>query len=120
LEKDNKTLRAELSENNSEIKSRNEVSDIESVNIDILSISQNDPNPFSDRTTITLNIPEGITTVAVFFYDMSGKQIDKRIITERGQSQLSVTSSELTEGMYLYSLIADGKVIATRKMILTK
>jgi uncharacterized small protein (DUF1192 family) len=120
LEKDNKTLRAELSENNSEIKSRNEVSDIESADIDILSISQNDPNPFSERTTITLNIPEGITTAAVFFYDMSGKQIDKRIITERGQSQLSVTSSELTEGMYLYSLIADGKVIATRKMILTK
>jgi len=120
LEKDNKALRAELSENYSEIKSRDGASDIEPVDINILSLSQNDPNPFSERTTITLNIPEDITTAAVFFYDMSGKQIDKRMITEREKTQISVTSADFSEGMYLYSLIADGKVIATRKMILTK
>lgn len=121
LEKDNAMLRAEISGEEESVKLRGESTGLDEIgDTDVLSLSQNDPNPFSYCTTITLNIPESITTAAVFFYDMSGKQIDKRIITERGQSQLSVTSSDLSEGMYLYSLIADGKVIATRKMILTK
>ena len=120
LKKENSVLKSELSGNDPAVKSRDEVTNIESVDIDILSLSQNDPNPFSERTTISLTVPENVNTAAVFFYDMSGKQIDKRIITERGNTQISVTSAEFTEGMYLYSLIADGKVIATRKMILTK
>ena len=120
LEQDNANLRSELSGDEISVKSRDGANDIENTETDILSLSQNDPNPFSERTTISLNIPESVTTAAVFFYDMSGKQIAKRVITERGQSQLSVTSSDFSEGMYLYSLIADGKVIATRKMILTK
>ena len=122
LEQDNASLRAELTGEDMTIKSRDDATSISTTKeaTDIISLSQNDPNPFSDRTTITVNIPEGVTTAAVFFYDMSGKQIDKRIITERGLSQLAITSSDMTEGMYLYSLIADGKVISTRKMILTK
>jgi len=120
LEQDNSNLRAELSGDETSVKSRDGANDIENTETDILSISQNDPNPFSERTAISLNIPESVTTAAVFFYDMSGKQIDKRIITERGNTQISVTSADFTEGMYLYSLIADGKVVATRKMILTK
>ena len=51
---------------------------------------------------------------------MSGKQIDKIQVPKRGASQISVSGTGLTEGMYLYSLIADGKVVETRKMILTK
>ena len=120
LKKENSVLKSELSGNDPAVKSRDEATDIETSYIDILSLSQNDPNPFSERTTISLTVPENINTAAVFFYDMSGKQIDKRMITERGKTQISVTSADFTEGMYLYSLIADGKVIATRKMILTK
>lgn len=121
LEKDNAMLRAEISGEEEYAKSRGESTGLdETGDIDVLSLSQNDPNPFSERTTITLNIPKDITTAAVFFYDMSGKQIGKRMITERGKTQISVTSTDFGEGMYLYSLIADGKVIATRKMILTK
>ena len=121
LKKENALLKSELDGDESNAKSRGESTDINDIdNTDVLSLSQNDPNPFSERTTISLNIPEGITTAAVFFYDMSGKQIDKRMITERGKTQISVTSADFSEGMYLYSLIADGKVVATRKMILTK
>jgi hypothetical protein len=51
---------------------------------------------------------------------MNGKQIDKIVIDERGTTRISILDTSLTEGMYLYSLIADGKVAGTRKMILTK
>ena len=88
--------------------------------VDILSLSQNEPNPFSDKTTIRVNVPVGISTAALFIYDMSGKQIRKILITERGASSVSIISADLNEGMYLYSLIADGKIVNTKKMILTK
>ena len=122
LEQNNVAPRAKLPVDEMTIKSRHDASSISTMEeaTDIISLSQNDPNPFCDKTTITVNIPESVTTAALFFYDMSGKQVDKRIIIERGSSSLSVTSSDLTKGMYIYSLIADGKVISTRKMIHTK
>lgn len=122
LKSENEELKSELYGADNMGKARTEVTGISSLTekVDIISLSQNDPNPFSEQTTITLNIPEEIKAAAVFFYDMSGKQVGRRIVTERGQSSLSVTSSDFNEGMYLYSLIADGKVVATKKMILTK
>jgi hypothetical protein len=87
---------------------------------DIISLGQNVPNPFTDKTSIKVNVPKSVRSAALFFYDMSGKQIDKIQINDRGKSSISVSGTSLQEGMYLYSLIADGKVIDTRKMILTK
>lgn len=86
----------------------------------ILSLSQNNPNPFSTSTSIEVSMPEQIKTAVLFIYDMSGKQIKRIDITERGSSCIPVTSEGLSEGMYLYSLIADGKVVGTKKMILVK
>jgi len=34
--------------------------------------------------------------------------------------KLTISGSELNAGMYFYSLIADGKEVDTKKMILTK
>ena len=87
---------------------------------EVLALAQNKPNPFSETTEIALTIPADVQTAAVFFYDMTGKQVAKQVITERGSTSITVSGSNLTEGMYLYSLIADGKVVATKKMILTK
>lgn len=86
----------------------------------ILSLSQNKPNPFSSSTSIEVSVPEYVKTAALFVFDMSGKQIKRIDITERGISHVSVTSEGLTEGMFLYSLIVDGKVAGTKKMILVK
>ncbi len=86
----------------------------------ILSLSQNNPNPFSTSTSIEVSMPEQIKTAVLFIYDMSGKQIKRIDIINRGISHISVTSEGLSEGMYLYSLIADGKVVGTKKMILVK
>jgi len=86
----------------------------------VLSLSQNRPNPFSTSTSIEVSVPESIDTASIFIFDMSGKQIKRIDITERGTSRISVTSEGLTEGMYLYSLIANGKLLGTKKMILAK
>ena len=42
------------------------------------------------------------------------KQVD---VTERGEGKLTVYGENLQIGIYTYSLIADGKLIATKKMV---
>ena len=102
-------------------RARGDATDINEVDeTEVLSLSQNRPNPFSESTTIEVTVPESTRTAAIFIYDMSGKQEKQISISERGKVSVSVTSEGLTPGMYLYSLIADGKVVSTKKMILTK
>lgn len=50
----------------------------------------------------------------------TGKQIEKIRINERGLGSVTIQGSGLSAGMYLYSLIADGEEVATKRMILTK
>lgn len=92
----------------------------EDIDTDIISLSQNKPNPFSDKTTIRLSIPENITKAILCIYDMNGTQIKQIEMSERGQFSQDISSTRLENGMYLYSLIADGKLISTKRMIILK
>ena len=41
-------------------------------------------------------------------------------VHDRGHVAVKIQANELNAGMYIYSLVADGKVIDTKRMILTK
>ena len=86
----------------------------------LLSLGQNNPNPFSEQTSIEVSVPESVSAASLLIFDMQGKQVRKIDINDRGIFRITVTGQGLNEGMYLYSLIADGKVVQTRKMILSK
>ena len=64
-------------------------------------------------------MPESSNTAGIYIYDMIGKELLKLDITQRGNSSVILNASQLNAGMYLYSLIIDGKEIDTKKMILT-
>lgn len=83
-------------------------------------LDQNIPNPFNTNATIGYYLPNKITTASIYVYDMNGVQLKSYLITEKGNGNITIQGSELTAGMYLYALIADGKVIDTKRMILTK
>ena len=87
--------------------------------VDMVRMDQNKPNPFSESTVITLNIPEKTQTASIFIYDMSGKQVQSLPVMERGETNITVYASDLTPGMYIYTLVVDGKVAVTRRMIVT-
>ena len=86
----------------------------------LLSLGQNKPNPFSNVTTIEVCIPEDVQKAFIYVYDLQGKKVEQMDITARGKQNIQLTSAYLTDGMYLYSLIADGKVVETRRMIVEK
>lgn len=102
-------------------KARTEATDIDesAPEVDMVRMDQNKPNPFSESTVITLNIPESTQKASIFIYDMSGKQVKAIPVSERGETNITVYASDLSAGMYIYTLIVDGKVKVTRKMIVS-
>ena len=85
-----------------------------------VSMGQNRPNPFSESTSIELNIPESAGAAMLCIYDLSGKQIKSQDITSRGKTSVTVSSAGLVPGMYIYSLIVDGQVSVTKRMVVTE
>lgn len=83
-------------------------------------LSQNSPNPFNQNTTIGYYLPSNIVNATIYIYNMQGLQIKSIPISTRGNESIIISGNELTPGMYIYSLITDGKEIDTKRMILTK
>lgn len=83
------------------------------------SLAQNYPNPFINSTEIKINIPNDAQTALLYIYDISGHQIRQININSRGKTSVSLTSERLSSGIYLYSLIIDGQLIDTKRMVLT-
>ena len=81
---------------------------------------QNIPNPFSQTTQIQYYLPASIKTAFLCIYDMQGKQLKQYLLTQRGEGFQQIFGNEFTPGMYLYSMIADGKEVDTKRMILTE
>ena len=80
----------------------------------------NIPNPFKEQTTISYFIPETSSRASIHIYNLQGKQIKQLNIESRGNGSVTINGYELTPGMYMYSLIVDGKEVDTKKMILTE
>jgi hypothetical protein len=81
---------------------------------------QNTPNPFSNMTEIRYSLPETVRAASLLVFDMNGKQLRSFDISERGMGSVRIAANELSSGMYLYTLLADGKEIGTRRMIITE
>ena len=81
---------------------------------------QNNPNPFSTSTTITMSLRNEVAQAVIYIFDMQGSMLKTIPVTDRGNVSVTIEGGDLTPGMYIYSLIADGKEIASKRMILTK
>ncbi len=78
-------------------------------------MDQNRPNPFTNQTVINYTLAnDGKATISVF--DMSGKFIrDYNLSSQKGQ--VTINSSEIGKGMFIYSLVSNGDIMVTKKMI---
>lgn len=84
------------------------------------SLGQNYPNPFNPSTTFTFDLPvESHATLSV--YNLLGEKVATLIdgIMKEGTHHVKFDGSNLTSGIYIYSLEAGNKKF-TKKMILTK
>lgn len=79
-------------------------------------LSQNTPNPFKTSTTIDYSLPVEAKDASILILNLNGQTIREFKLTS-AKGSVIVESSSLQKGMYLYSLISDGKEIITKKMI---
>ena len=95
------------------------INDVEG-SVEVLALGQNKPNPFGTSTEIEVSVPESVQSAFVYVYDLQGKKVQQVNLTARGRQTVQLNATSLADGMYLYSLIADGKVVETRRMIVEK
>ena len=81
---------------------------------------QNAPNPWNSETVIRYSLPESVSRAEIYIYDMQGAQLKSITARGRGESQVTLTAHDLKAGMYLYALVADGALIDSKQMIITK
>lgn len=82
------------------------------------SMSQNEPNPFTHETVVKYTLPASVNNAYMAVYDLSGKQITTLPIDQKGASSVIITSERLAAGIYIYSIVADGKVMDSKRMII--
>ena len=109
---------------NSAIRSTNNASqtalnqlDVELSDKNAVVLNQNVPNPFAEQTTITYNVPASIVKAQLLFYNGAGQIIQTVDITTRGKGKVNVFASDLSSGLYHYTLVVDGKVADSKKMV---
>ncbi|MGE5399719.1 MAG: YCF48-related protein [Ignavibacteriales bacterium] len=84
------------------------------------SLKQNYPNPFNPSTNIEYFIPE-MSYVKLNVYDMLGRLVSILVdeYQNSGNHKINFNASELTSGIYFYSLNTNG-FVAIKKMLLIK
>lgn len=83
------------------------------------SISQNLPNPCSNSTTINFSIAQP-GEVSIHVTDLTGRKLLKatRGFRPAGDGYIKLDISGLKTGIYYYSLLIDGQLLQTRKMLI--
>ncbi|MCG8581676.1 MAG: tail fiber domain-containing protein [Bacteroidales bacterium] len=84
------------------------------------SIEQNRPNPFNYETTINFCVSDNARQASIMIYDTSGKKQKNLIITDRGSSSIRINAGELKPGIYVYALVVDNQIIATKNMVISQ
>lgn len=83
-------------------------------------LQQNQPNPFGNSTSIPHFIPNSVQTAELRITDAQGRVLKTIIVPNRGDGKTILETDQLSNGVYFYTLVLDGKVLDTRKMVSEK
>jgi trimeric autotransporter adhesin len=121
LSKQNEDLQKQIDELKSLILSKpNSNSTVTGANPEHMdaNLEQNIPNPATNSTRINYTLPQKYTSAQIIFTDMTGKTLKQIKISGTGKGTLDVDLAFMAAGIYHYSFIIDGRLIATKKMLL--
>ena len=83
-------------------------------------LEQNSPNPFNQSTTINYFLPENSKNARLTITSVTGVVVSDYVLKGNGNGQVTLHANEFAAGQYSYSLMIDGKNIATKFLLLTK
>lgn len=84
-------------------------------------LHQNIPNPFSTETEIAVSLPDDVSNANLIFYTIDGKQLKVLPLSSRGDFSVKIHVTELgnSNGICMYALMADGKIIDSKRLLVT-
>ncbi len=84
-------------------------------------LEQNYPNPFNPYTTIKYGLPED-SKITIEVFDILGRKVAVLVdkYQKAGFYEVIFYADELPSGIYIYRMIANGSIIASKKMLLVK
>ncbi len=115
----NNTSATGVSGDNTEASTTN-IQDVNLSSADVPVLYQNMANPFSTFTKINYYLPQGTNGATMVFYDNYGNQIKLVQLTQTGNGTLNITSDNLSNGIYSYSLVVNNNVVDTKRMVLQR
>ncbi len=83
-------------------------------------LEQNVPNPFNQTTQIKYYLSDNISTAYLCFYNLQGNQLKQIPLSGRGEGAEIINGAQFSPGIYLYALIADGKEVDVKRMVITE
>jgi len=116
-------MHVQLAESGGQSPMNNELSVMSSA-----SLLQNIPNPFNHTTTINYSLPQQYSSAKIIVLDKTGNVLKEINVSSssltggsgKGAGSITVDASTLASGAYNYSLFVDGRLIATKQMVLAK
>ncbi|MDQ4139580.1 MAG: tail fiber domain-containing protein [Bacteroidota bacterium] len=81
-------------------------------------LEQNQPNPFNQVTTFRYTLPLGTSGMINIYEASSGTLV--KTLPAPANGQVQVNANELKAGTYVYSLVVNGKVAASKQMLIVK
>ncbi|MEO1654675.1 MAG: hypothetical protein AAFU64_14105, partial [Bacteroidota bacterium] len=79
---------------------------------------QNQPNPLDQSTRIPYRLAEEVQEALILITDWQGKEVKRYILEASGEGEIHLQTERLASGLYLYSLVIDGKLSDTKRMLI--
>lgn len=91
-----------------------------SITLSSARLDQNIPNPANQSVLINYYIPENAGSAEMQITGIKGEIIKRVVLPAKGNGQLKLQTVLLNSGAYTYSLIIDGSIVDTKKMLLAR
>lgn len=92
---------------------------VEELDVTAFDLTDNAPNPFSDKTNILFSTPKQ-TNVELTVFNMLGKMVYQNTYDAKaGKNVIEFTADKLSGGLYIYNL-SNGTEVRTGKMVVAK
>lgn len=80
---------------------------------------QNSPNPTSSSTTIECYLDTYDSRATIAVYNLNGSQLKEYPLYQQGRNTVTIAANEFKPGIYIYSLLVNGNLIDTKRMVIT-
>lgn len=83
------------------------------------SLSLPSPNPAVSYTNFTYSLPGEVNQASLVVRDLTGRVVLEELV-DVNDNRVRVNVSDLSNGIFLYSLVLDGQPVVTRKLIVAR